>query len=222
MHGMMFKPWKIKAISEDPDREWLTRRTGGLEIINQEPDIWVYRTIKDGYFIFEALGLGLWAKVKSDYKVDEIVYEKEAWEIEQIEFPMAEISYVADVYGYHDHDVYIGDKKLPTNIGRVQSSFYMPAWAARYFLKILGVRVERLQEITEEDAIKEGCQLIARTIQPFELKPYPHFTAPERPFTYKDNFIGIWDSTNKDYPYKKNPWVFVYTLKPVEKPDEND
>ncbi|GAG05158.1 unnamed protein product, partial [marine sediment metagenome] len=63
-------------------------------------------------------------------------------------------------------------------------------------------------------------QLIATSIRPFELKPMPHFTEPERPFTYRDHFIGIWNSINKDYQWEMNPWVWVYNFKLKEIPNE--
>lgn len=107
--------------------------------------------------------------------------------------------------------LYKADNNYPIDRGvKWCSPLFMPRWASRITLEITGVRAERLWDITEEDAIKEGCQLIARTIQPFELKPSPRFTAPERPFTHRDHFIGLWDSLNakRGYGWKTNPWVW--------------
>ena len=90
-------------------------------------------------------------------------------------------------------------------------SIFMPRWASRIDRDITGLRVERVQDISEEDAMAEGCQLIARTSQPFTLKPTPHYTAPERPFTYRDHFIGLWDFINekRGYSFESNPLVWV-------------
>ena len=74
------------------------------------------------------------------------------------------------------------------------SPIHLPYEAARYFLKIKDVRAERLQEITEEDAIAEGMR---RQELPYDIAPV---------WQYQE----LWDSINKDYPWESNPWVFRY------------
>ncbi len=73
----------------------------------------------------------------------------------------------------------------------------MPREAARIFLRVTGVRVERLQELTLKDAEMEGMDLRG-----------PMFT----------DFVRLWNSTVprhpnkfKRYPYywEDNPWVWV-------------
>jgi len=101
--------------------------------------------------------------------------------------------------------------------GKWRPSIHMPRWASRIDLEITDIRVERLQEITEQDAIAEGCRLIAAGIQHFELKPTPHFTEPPRPFTRRDHFIGLWDALNekRGYPWESNPFVWVIEFKRI-------
>jgi hypothetical protein len=109
-----------------------------------------------------------------------------------------------DVPGWHI-------RSCQKEVLKTRPSIFMPKWAARIWLEITRVKVERLQEISEEDTINEGCQLIAKTIQHFELKPKPHFTEIERPFIHRDHFIGLWDSLNakRGYGWDTNPWVWV-------------
>ncbi len=98
-------------------------------------------------------------------------------------------------------------------------SIHMPGWASRITLEIVSVRVERLQEITEEGAIKEGITKIdfyrllderQRTDQLdriFGGKSLPH---------YVRQFASLWDSLNgKKHPWSSNPWVWVIEFKKI-------
>jgi len=78
---------------------------------------------------------------------------------------------------------------------------FMPRYAARLFLRVTGVRVERLQEITTEDAIREGFT---------DNKIVPAFSAREM-------FIGLWDGLNekRGYGWEANPYVFVVEFERV-------
>lgn len=92
-------------------------------------------------------------------------------------------------------------------------SIHMPKWAARIFLRVTSVRMERLQNITEEQAIAEGCNGIfsgtGETIGSGWSK------IPQ------DEFSEIWDSTVKKsdldkYGWEANPWVWVIKFERVE------
>jgi hypothetical protein len=84
-------------------------------------------------------------------------------------------------------------------------SIHMPREACRLFLKITDIKVERLQEITEEDALKEGCM-------PIILDDAIFFSA-------KGKFHALWDSiyAKRGYGWEVNPWVWVITFENVEK-----
>jgi hypothetical protein len=90
---------------------------------------------------------------------------------------------------------------LSTYGGRWRPSIHMPRWASRITLEITGVRVERLQEISEEDAIAEGSQI------PIDQLPK---TCRQAVFSERDQFAKIWESINgKKHPWESNPWVWV-------------
>lgn len=87
-------------------------------------------------------------------------------------------------------------------------SIHMPKWAARLWLEIVEVRVERLQEISEEDAIAEGCDLplvarkdggLAETRRRIKSIAYP----------------ALWESINGPGSWEQNPWVWAITFKKV-------
>lgn len=73
-------------------------------------------------------------------------------------------------------------------------SIFMPRWASRITLEITGVRVERVQEISEADAIAEGMTMIG----PAAL-------------TNRTSFARLWDTINakRGYGWDVNPWVWV-------------
>lgn len=83
-------------------------------------------------------------------------------------------------------------------------SIHMPKEAARIWLKVTDVRVERLQDMTDDDAEAEGC------------------------FDYTSTALGfpdVWDSTIKKsnldrYSWQANPWVWVIEFERCEKPRE--
>jgi hypothetical protein len=76
----------------------------------------------------------------------------------------------------------------------------MPREAVRLFLQVKNVRVERVQEITEEDSKAEG---VTPNIYPW---PKDEYTP-----VYRNPFIGVWDDIyeKRGYDWKINPWVWV-------------
>lgn len=90
-------------------------------------------------------------------------------------------------------------------------SIHMPRWASRITLEITGVRVERLQEITEEDAIAEGCD-------PWTFNDEQPLTSGELGASspYRGGYAVLWDEINDARaPWKSNPFVFVISFKRV-------
>jgi hypothetical protein len=79
-------------------------------------------------------------------------------------------------------------------------SIHMPRKLSRITLEITGVRVERLNEIREADAISEGCQCAG---VPASL-------------TNVGAFAKLWESINGPGSWVANPWVWVVEFKPVE------
>ncbi len=85
-------------------------------------------------------------------------------------------------------------------------SMFMPRWASRIILEITKVKVERLQDISEEDAIKEGSQIPVAELAK---------TCRQAVWTERQQFAGIWNSINKKYPWESNPWVWVISFKRI-------
>lgn len=89
-------------------------------------------------------------------------------------------------------------------------SIHMPKWAARIWLEVTGVRVERLQDISEEDVKAEGAYTIQSTDMPTEIPYYRSVWEPDHLFSM------LWDHLNaKRAPWASNPWVWVIEFRRV-------
>ena len=105
-------------------------------------------------------------------------------------------------------------------------SIFMPKSAARIWLKVTGVKCERLQDITEEDAMKEGVESYFIDNGGEKLQVYKHYELGEFAFKFdaKTSFRTLWVSINGRESYLSNPWVFAYTFEIISttgKPDES-
>lgn len=95
-------------------------------------------------------------------------------------------------------------------------SIHMPKEAARIFLKVTDVRVERLQEITVDDCHREGINIATSFVTDGETLKRNHNFSLEK-------FETLWDSTIKKsdlnvYGWDANPWVWVVEFERCEKP----
>jgi hypothetical protein len=115
---------------------------------------------------------------------------------------------------------------------RWRPSIFMPRWASRITLEVTGVRVERLQAITEEDARAEGVEpaMYAESWSAYDptTEGYPTFFAepeagryenvrhhPAKPMeTTLEAFRRLWNEINgKRAPWDSNPWVWVVSFR---------
>lgn len=128
------------------------------------------------------------------YRKSDILYVRETWRKHSPGFNNLFI-YKAD---YEEKSMYV--KWCP--------SIHMPKEAARIWLKVTDVRVERLQDMNKMDAVKEGidtrcCVNLAHALTKFKK---------------------LWDSTIKKsdlalYGWDANPWVWVIEFERCEKPE---
>jgi hypothetical protein len=110
--------------------------------------------------------------------------------------PWMNFHYRADLNEKHPKYKYLSECWRP--------SIHMPRWASRVTLEITGVRVERLKEITDIDAISEGCSGIEGDVTHYWEG---QSTAPAP----RAHFMNLWDSINSDrgYGWAANPWIWV-------------
>ena len=96
------------------------------------------------------------------------------------------------------------------DVTKWKPSIHMPKEAARIWLKVTDVRVERLQEITSEQICREGVEV-----------EYPHVLNGEEK---RYAFSTLWNSTIKKsdldcYGWDANPWVWIIEFERCEKPE---
>lgn len=94
-------------------------------------------------------------------------------------------------------------------------SIHMPRWASRLTLEIIGVRVERLNSISQEDAQAEGMELTGWR---------PTYSDPDsggEVWTPYDNFAQLWESIYGEENWHANPWVWVIEFKVVPNVQDN-
>ena len=145
-------------------------------------------------------------KQGSPYQPGDILYVRETW----CDLPVNKAGHM------RGHSIYYyktdGDLRPEGWRGNWRPSIHMPKEAARIWLKVTDVRVERLNEITDKGAEREGAQ-------------------PDYPFDYDvdkwpnlEHFKKIWNSTIKKseldrYGWQANPWVWVISFERCEKPE---
>ncbi len=142
------------------------------------------------------------------YEAGDILWVREKWRTVDYEYCdgkwSASIEYADGIRGprvfyYDNSDVGIPVDSIYSQTGW-HSPMFMPREAARLFLKVKTVRVERLQDITAHDAIREGMESVI-------------------PFDAVDEFKELWDNLNakRGYGWETNPWVLVIEFERINK-----
>jgi hypothetical protein len=96
----------------------------------------------------------------------------------------------------------------PESAVRWRPSIHMPRWASRITLEIVDVRVERVQDISNEDAIAEGCN----------GGPHVEGYGENNPADPYEEFAILWDTINakRGHPWSANDWVWALTVRRIE------
>ena len=111
--------------------------------------------------------------------------------------------------------VYTGDNTYVDRLGRWWKrkipAIHMPRWASRILLEVTDVRVQRVQEISDDDCESEGIQQQWTCINP-GTGSYAHGN------DVRDDFRKLWKSINerRGFGWNANPWVWCLTFKRVE------
>ncbi len=99
----------------------------------------------------------------------------------------------------------------------------MPSWASRITLEITGVRVERLNDISEADAIAEGVERHLDGWYPYGIRTIltTLVGGVEVPAqfcrTARDSYRMLWESINGPGSWDANPWVWVVSFRRIDR-----
>lgn len=132
--------------------------------------------------------------INPPYQLGDILYVRETWK--------------KALNGYYYYEAW--QRNDIADVTKWKPSIHMPKEAARIWLKVTGVRVERLQEITSEQIGREGVEV-----------EYPHaLNGEEKRYA----FSTLWNSTIKKsdidtYGWDANPYVWIIEFERCEKPE---
>ena len=115
-----------------------------------------------------------------------------------------QLAFRADGEEFEDADGWLWEPKW-------MPSTHMPKELARIWLEITGVRVERIQEISEADAIAEGVNRIAHGREGSYYSAFRNEQHPKNWIYPDDAFRELWESTGGDWD--ANPWVWAIDFK---------
>lgn len=105
---------------------------------------------------------------------------------------------------------------------RWHPSIHMPRWASRITLEVTDVRVERVQDITEEDAQAEGARRFdsVHDTNPYGLGPRWSMETPTSTAqcmgTARMAFANLWERINGTGGWSANPWVWAISFRRVD------
>ena len=193
----------------------------------------------DGFMEAICEETGCFASIRPRYLLGDLLWVKESWRLDDMYVEgddwSASVVYKDDAVGGRIHGLH-GSQTFSW-----RSLRYMPKAAARVFLIVDGVKAERLQCITEADAISEGVpdalegnigdEIYCPTCKgngligaahPVSLGYYE--TECRDCDTAVKRYAHMWDHINSKreggrYAWANNPWVWGYTFKRVEAPE---
>jgi hypothetical protein len=94
----------------------------------------------------------------------------------------------------------------------IKPSIHMPKAACRLFLKIKSIKVERLHDISQADAIAEGVERLYNTTS----LVYKNYMFKDDVVDAKNSFKSLWQKINGIESWQQNPWVWVIKFEKID------
>jgi len=201
---ILFSTPMVQAIMEGKKNQ--TRRTKGLEKVNQCPDNW---TICIGDFTAKGILFfntnGFSDRMKPRYQKGDHMWVRETF----YNGPELCVTYL--------YKAEFSEEDLLTRPSFIKwkPSLFMPKGAARIWVECTGVKCDRLHNISKQDAINEGVEQIDKEL-PFEM--YRNYQDDNSTLAFPaHSFFSLWRKINGNDSVSLNPWVFIYDFKRIEK-----
>jgi len=187
---ILFSTDMVQAILEN--RKSMTRR-----IIKPQPadDISIDKSFKNHTMFRSSLkhDYGSSTVHPPKYQVGDILYVRETWNTTD------DCGLFPPWKSTGTHYMYKADApdSEAAKTAKWRPSIFMPKEAARIFLRVTDVRVERVNNITVPDCEAEGVTV---------------------PFCTRENFVKLWNSINekRGYGWDVNPWVWIYEFEVID------
>lgn len=232
---MIFNAEMVRAILDG--RKTQTRRI--MKVQPDTPEFGVRRIIESS--ISKEIGMYFWSQedargIKARSKqfsfpygdVGDHIWVRETWAEAGAGAPDLKL-YRAN---YPDHVPAHYENVPPADEIRWTPSIHMPRWASRLTLEITGVRVERLDKISEEDAVAEGMQgVICRCCKgdpDYSTTQYDPETLAavdeiscQSCSSNRSKFFSLWDSIYGEGNHCMGDWVWVIEFKVVPNVQDN-
>jgi hypothetical protein len=211
-HPIIFSGAMVRAI--------LAGKTQTRRVIKPQPKGWGGEFQDDGFGAWCIAGDQDYSeRIKCPYgKVGDHLWVRETWRIaDESSATWTESGFVTVEYAdgttmktdecvWNDNWHQWWEKYIKSNTRKGHPSIFMPKWASRLSLKITGIRVERVQDITVRDVRAEGW--------PAERYLFPGVNESDK---CMDWFRKLWDSINgkRGYSWESNPWCWCISFRRV-------
>jgi hypothetical protein len=206
MQGIMFtEPNFHEVLAENKNMTRRIAKAKGLVLNAETVDfpIWGHDEREIPCVTFCLAGCSEMIDVYPRYQIGEKVYLKE---------PYAE-AYNGYVHEYEPSDILL---KLSKEEIKWKNKMFMPASAARYLIEINNIKVELLQDISDEDCMKEG---IKNGIKYNLGLPFLRYTYPGNDTFYKtprEAYAAEIDKINGNGTWDSNPYMFAYEFELIK------
>lgn len=183
-----------------------TRRTTGLKEINLNPDRWTFAGFhphqEDDFASFVDRQVGAPKLVRFPYgRVMDFLWLRENWRVaDKFEtWKPSEVPKGTKIW-------FEADGAHPDGFGKLRPSIYLPRWACRARVQLLGIGAERLHQIDGYAALREGVEYTLPTASSMTQAKIDY---EAREPIIKQLFTGLWISINGRASWELNPWVWV-------------
>lgn len=214
---ILFNTEMVRAIQDG--RKTVTRRL--IKVVPETAHMFlgINSATQKAEFLFGEIRNGVcfdWeVDVKLPFRIGDVLYVRETWCIQycwecdqngyadDCDIESADFDFSIAPFGEQGCYIYYAENDTYKPMHGWKPAIHMPKEAARIFLRVTGVRVEQLQDITPEDIIKEGfCEVFPAGI-------------------WQADFYNTWNSTIRPadlakYGWNANPWVWVIEFERVE------